>query len=44
MPETAKRVKRSFQDKNREIVEVDDPAAKADVVVTVGTRTDALKP
>jgi hypothetical protein len=41
MPETAKRVKRTFKDKQREIVRVDDPDAEVDIVITVGSDTKA---
>jgi LCP family protein required for cell wall assembly len=44
MPETAARLKRTFKDKDRELVYLDDPAAQADIVVTVGAKTEALKP
>ena len=44
MPETAARLKRTFKDKERELVYLDDPAAPADIVVTVGAKTEALKP
>jgi polyisoprenyl-teichoic acid--peptidoglycan teichoic acid transferase len=43
MPATAKRLKQTFGDKEREIVSVDDPDAEADVVVVVGTKTAAPK-
>jgi hypothetical protein len=44
MPETAQRIQRSFKDKGRELVYLDDPAALADIVITVGSKTEALKP
>jgi predicted Fe-Mo cluster-binding NifX family protein len=44
MPETVTRVKRSLKDEGREVVFLDDPDAVADIVVTVGKRTEALKP
>ncbi len=43
MPATAKRLKQTFGDKEREIASVDDPEAEADVVVVVGTKTAAPK-
>lgn len=44
MPETTKRIKRALKDKGRELRYVDDPDAPADIVVTVGGKTKALKP
>ncbi len=44
MPETALKVKRAFKDKKREIIRLEDPEAPADMVVTVGEKTEALKP
>ena len=39
MPETLKRLKRSFKEKNVEVVTADDPEQDADFVVTVGSKT-----
>jgi len=44
MPETALKVKRAFKDKKRKIFRLDDPDPPADIVVTVGEKTEALKP
>ncbi len=44
MPETAQRLKRTFKDKGRELVYLDDPASEADIVITVGEKTSSLKP
>jgi LCP family protein required for cell wall assembly len=44
MPETVTRIKRSLKDEGREIFFLEDPDAGADIVVTVGKRTEALKP
>ena len=44
MPETAKRVKRTFKEKGLKLVYLDDPAAEADIVITVGQKTKSLKP
>jgi polyisoprenyl-teichoic acid--peptidoglycan teichoic acid transferase len=44
MPETADRVKRTFKDKGRELRYLEDPEAAADIVITVGSKTEALKP
>ncbi len=44
MPETAKRVKRTFTDKGVKLVYLDDPASEADIVITVGEKTKSLKP
>ncbi len=44
MPETATRLKRTFKDEGRELRYVEDDAAAADIVVTVGAKTKALKP
>ena len=43
MPETVKLLKRTFKDKGREIVEIDDPDQEADIVVVVGKKTKKLK-
>jgi LCP family protein required for cell wall assembly len=39
MPETLRRLKRSFKEKNVEVVAADDPEQDADFVVTVGSKT-----
>jgi hypothetical protein len=44
MPATATRLKRTFKDEGRELRFVEDDAAAADIVVTVGAKTKALKP
>jgi LCP family protein required for cell wall assembly len=44
MPATATRLKRTFKDEGRELRYVEDDAAAADIVVTVGAKTKALKP
>ena len=44
MPETTTKVKRTFKDEGRELRFVEDEAADADIVVTVGAKTKALKP
>jgi len=44
MPETITRIKRALDDEGREIAYEDDPDQTADVVVTVGKKTEALKP
>jgi LCP family protein required for cell wall assembly len=44
MPETTLKVKRAFKDEGRQLVYEDDPEAPADIVVTVGSSTEALKP
>jgi len=40
MPETFTKLKRTFDDKNREVVFVDDSQTTADFVVTVGSKTE----
>ncbi len=44
MPETATKLKRTLKDKGRELRYVEDAAAEADIVVTVGEKTQSLKP
>ncbi len=44
MPITFARLKRSFNDKKREVIFVDDPQTEADFTITVGAKTAALKP
>lgn len=41
MPETVQKLKRSIKDDGREILQVDDPDAEADIVVIVGSKTKA---
>ena len=43
MPETFKKIKRTFNDKGAEILELDDLEQEADIVIIVGTKTKALK-
>jgi LCP family protein required for cell wall assembly len=44
MPKTFQRLKRVLKDEGREIVYADDPEQPADFVVTVGEKTEQLKP
>lgn len=44
MPQTIKKIKRTFKDEGVEVIFVDDPDQDADVVVTVGKDTKQLKP
>ena len=44
MPETFKKVKSPLKDKNRTVEFIDDENAQADIIVVVGSKTDALKP
>jgi LCP family protein required for cell wall assembly len=44
VPETFKRIKRAFKDGGAEVVSVDDPEQAADIVVTVGDKTEQLRP
>jgi hypothetical protein len=44
MSATFAKLKRTFKDKGREVLLVDDAETTADFVVTVGTKTEALKP
>ena len=44
MPETFSLLKHIFKDKGRSVERIDDPAATADFVVTVGSKTEKLKP
>jgi polyisoprenyl-teichoic acid--peptidoglycan teichoic acid transferase len=44
MPETASRLTRTLKDKGRELRYLEDEAAAADIVITVGAKTEALKP
>jgi polyisoprenyl-teichoic acid--peptidoglycan teichoic acid transferase len=44
MPETASRLTRTLKDKGRELRYLEDAAAAADIVITVGAKTEALKP
>ena len=44
MPATAARLKRTFKDEGRELRYIEDETAAADIVVTVGAKTKALKP
>ena len=44
MSETFTKLKRTFDDKARVVEFVEDPGTTADFVVTVGTKTEALKP
>jgi LCP family protein required for cell wall assembly len=43
MPLTLARLKKTFKDKGRTIETIDDPAAQADFVVTVGSKTKSAK-